>query len=261
VRLFNYAAPNGLAYLEGGSGQDTLNAAALNTTANRVTYVSATKILGMTGPQYYFVSGFEHLAFTANADTVAGWEQGVSYALGDGDDWFADYSAAGAAAANDTVDAGDGNDALYGLAGDDSLTGGAGVDLVIGGDGADTLIGGGGGDWMGGGAGADVFRYLATTDSNAVNGFDAVAQFETGVDRIDLAAIDANTTVAGDQAFTLGVLAAGQAGRLQITTTGGFTLVQGDVNGDGAADIAFFVWSETGGIAAPATLAPGDFIL
>jgi Ca2+-binding RTX toxin-like protein len=261
VRLFYFAAPNGLAYLEGGSGQDTLNAATANITSNRATYVSATKILGMLGPQYYFVSGFEQIDFTPNADTVSGWEPGVAYALGDGNDWFADYSPSGAAAAHDSVSGGAGNDALYGLAGNDSLDGGAGVDLLIGGDGADTLIGGAGGDWMGGGAGADVFRYLAVSDSNAAQGFDAVAQFEASLDRIDLAAIDANTGAAGDQAFTIGALAAGQAGRLQITTTAGYTLVEGDVNGDGVADIAFFVWSETGGVAAPATLSAGDFVL
>ena len=162
---------------------------------------------------------------------------------------------------NDTIFGLAGNDVLYGWTGADLVEGGQGADFIIGGDGADTLIGGAGGDWMGGGAGADVYRYLATGDSNATGGFDAVAQFETGIDRIDLSAIDANTAAGGDQAFTIGALAAGQAGRLQITTTAGYTLVEGDVNGDGIADIAFFVWSETGGVAAPAALSAGDFVL
>ncbi len=248
-------------FLVGGDGSDTISYAEVT---NNLTINLAQKILTSGDGTFTFLNDFEALSLGVGNDFVIGW--GGAYqqlTLGEGNDVYVDYSnpTAPSGAMNDTVSGGDGNDALYGLAGNDSLNGGAGIDVIIGGDGADTLIGGAGGDWMGGGAGADVFRYLAASDSNAAQGFDAVAQFETGLDRIDLAAIDANTGVAGDQAFTLGALAAGQAGRLQITTTAGYTLVEGDVNGDGVADIAFFVWSETGGLAAPATLVAGDFVL
>jgi Ca2+-binding RTX toxin-like protein len=175
--------------------------------------------------------------------------------LGGGNDWIADYSTG-----NNDVFFGDaGNDALYGLAGDDQLNGGGGVDLLVGGDGADTLIGGDSGDWMQGGAGSDVFRFVAVADSRTFSGIDAVSDFVRGSDLVDLAAIDANTTLAGDQGFTIGLLTAGQAGRLQITfePTGSpaWALVQGDVDGNGTADIEILVFGNVAGLAAT------DFLL
>jgi Ca2+-binding RTX toxin-like protein len=284
----------GIDFLYGGSGTDTLSVA-----AGIVPHTVSLAHGALMGPgaswgglpfTAYFAD-VEVLRLGAGDDLVTGWSGPVRrIELGAGNDWFADYATAanGGGTVNDVVYGEAGDDALYGLAGNDLLDGGSGNnllfggdgadtlaggiagdwmdggdsgDFLFGGDGADTLIGGAGGDWMGGGAGADLFRFLATTDSSAATGYDAVGQFQTGVDRLDLSAIDANTGAAGDQAFTIGALAVGQAGRLQITTTSGYTLVEGDVNGDGVADIAFFVWSETGGVAAPAALAAGDFIL
>ncbi len=284
----------GIDFLYGGSGTDTLSVA-LGIVPHTVSLAHGA-LMGPGAswgglPFTAYFADVEVLRLGAGDDLVTGWSGPVRrIELGAGNDWFADYATAGngGGTVNDVVYGEAGDDALYGLAGNDLLDGGSGnnllfggdgadtlvggiaadwmegdqgADFLFGGDGADTLIGGAGGDWMGGGAGADLFRFLATTESSAATGYDAVGQFQTGVDRIDLAAIDANTGVAGDQAFTIGALAVGQAGRLQITTTSGYTLVEGDVNGDGVADIAFFVWSETGGVAAPATLAAGDFIL
>jgi VCBS repeat-containing protein len=73
-----------------------------------------------------------------------------------------------------------------------SLTGGAGADLIAGGGGADVLAGG---------LGADTFVFTATSDS-APTARDVILDFGTG-DKIDLSGIDANTGLAGDQAFTL----------------------------------------------------------
>ncbi len=57
-------------------------------------------------------------------------------------------------------------------------------------------------------------------------------------DRIDLSAIDANTGVAGNQAFSfIGTgLYTGVAGQLRYAAAGGVTTIAGDVNGDGASD-------------------------
>lgn len=67
--------------------------------------------------------------------------------------------------------------------------------------------------------------------------------FFAGEDIIDLTAIDANTTVSGNQAFALiqGVQFSGTAAELLIredTDADGrdLTLIEGDVNGDGVAD-------------------------
>ncbi|MBJ7483451.1 calcium-binding protein [Brevundimonas sp.] len=70
-----------------------------------------------------------------------------------------------------------------------AITGGAGADNLIGTGGGDTLIGGGGGDTLTGGGGADTFRYTATSDSTAANQ-DVITDFQTGIDRIDLSAIN-----------------------------------------------------------------------
>ena len=80
----------------------------------------------------------------------------------------------------------------FGSAGGDILTSGARADCLYGLDGNDTLIGGGGADVISGGAGADTFVYLTASDSSQAAGYDNLYDFETGVDRIDLRAL--NTT-------------------------------------------------------------------
>ncbi len=111
---------------------------------------------------------------------------------------------------NDGIQTGAGNDILCGKGGSDSLTAGAGDDFLDGGAvgdtlrgeaGADVLIGGAGADNLTGGTEADVFRYLSLADSPSA-GRDSITNFSRAQgDRIDLAAIDANATAAGDQAF------------------------------------------------------------
>ncbi len=76
-------------------------------------------------------------------------------------------------------------------------------------------------------------------------------------DKIDLSAIDANTGVAGNQAFTFigSGLYTGVAGQLRAVNTGpGVTTVAGDINGDGVSDFHIRL---TGNLA----LVAGDFVL
>ena len=89
----------------------------------------------------------------------------------------------GGTSASETLSGTVNADILYGQFGNDTLIGGAGDDILNGGLGADTLIGG---------AGADTFLYLGNADSNAADGFDNVADFQTGIDRIDLRNIALN---------------------------------------------------------------------
>ena len=71
---------------------------------------------------------------------------------------------------------------------------------------------------------------------------DIITDFINGTDRIDLSAIDANSTTIGNNAFTFigtGAFAgggAGGAGQLRYSFAGTNTLVEGDVDGGGAAD-------------------------
>lgn len=146
-----------------------------------------------------------------------------------------------------------GNDTLSGQQGNDRLEGGAGKDVLLGGVGNDVLVGGAGADRMTGGTGADtfVFNTVAEPATDLITDFSRAQK-----DRIQLSAIDADTTTAGNQAFHWIAKAAfsGDAGELRYTTTGSKTVVYGDDDGDRVAD---FHIDLTGKL----TLAAGDFIL
>jgi Ca2+-binding RTX toxin-like protein len=140
------------------------------------------------------------------------------------------------AGGNDTISGLAGHDVLAGFAGADLLDGGLGNDQLNGGAGNDILIGGAGRDEMTGGAGVDLFRFLALSDSAVGGNRDQIIDFRRNeMDRIDLGAIDANTRVAGDQAFAfIGTAAFGRvAGQMRFSAG----LLQLDVNGDGRTDM------------------------
>jgi Ca2+-binding RTX toxin-like protein len=136
---------------------------------------------------------------------------------------------------------------ITGGAGADSLYGMAGVDTLRGGDGADRLTGGAGNDKLTGGAGNDTFVFTAS--DLAPKALDTITDFAAG-DVIDLTAIDANSTLAGDQAFSVVDVfshAAGEAQRTHYSETNR-TRLDFDVNGDGVSDFAVLInGSVTGG--------------
>ncbi|PZQ47115.1 MAG: protease [Rhodovulum sulfidophilum] len=179
----------------------------------------------------------------------------------------------GNAAAN-TLTGGAGNDSLSGWGANDTLLGGGGNDTLTGGDGADQLRGGGASDVLQGGAGADIliggvgadtFVLAAANFSlpmarDVIRAGDGALAFEgigaAAGDRIDVSAIDANTTIAGNQAFGFGT--ATGTGRLWLTNSGSNTLVNFNNDGDGAIDFQLVI--EDGATLASAYRA-GDFIL
>ena len=153
--------------------------------------------------------------------------------------------------ANNLLKGLNGSDTLLGLDGDDRLIGGLGSDILTGGAGSDVLRGGNDAD-------ADRFVFTSITDSLAT-AQDLIYEFGNGADVIDLSAIDADTSSAGiDDAFTLIGSAgfSGAAGELRawLNTAGTSTIVQGDVDGNGAADFRIIV---SGNFAFGA----GDFVL
>ena len=134
---------------------------------------------------------------------------------------------------------------LNGLGGNDRLVGGMGEDKLFGGDGDDVLIGGRDADQLTGGAGRDIFRYLDKSDSGlSTSTRDVILDFKSGEDKIDLSAIDANTRVAGDQAFTLLKAGAALTGPAQLRFSyemiGGkeYTVVQGNTDAGKLADFS-----------------------
>ncbi|MGG5822225.1 M10 family metallopeptidase C-terminal domain-containing protein, partial [Falsiroseomonas sp. HW251] len=91
-------------------------------------------------------------------------------------------------------------------------------------------------------SGADRFVYLSVGDS-PVTGYDVINDFETGLDMINLAGIDADPALAGDQAFALSGMKpfSPKPGDLWLDKIAAGTLVFGDIQGDGVADFVILV--------------------
>lgn len=146
------------------------------------------------------------------------------------------------------VDLGVGNDIYRGTGTvSGTIWAGEGNDVIVGGAGAEMIAGGAGQDRLTGGAGDDLFAFSALTDSGATNATaDRITDFATG-DRIDLTAIDANTALDSDQAFTfVGTEAfTGVAGELRAQVSGANTILYADVNGDAVADFALVLLDVT----------------
>jgi Ca2+-binding RTX toxin-like protein len=136
---------------------------------------------------------------------------------------------------------GAGNDVLSGGQQADSFTSGAGNDQLYGLGGNDWLLGGLGADGLNGGAGNDTFVYEAVAESTGLS-MDHIGDFQL-LDLIDLAAIDANSINAGNDAFTfIGANGfTGAAGELRAYESNGSWFVEGDVNGDLVADLVIQV--------------------
>jgi Ca2+-binding RTX toxin-like protein len=135
---------------------------------------------------------------------------------------------------------------VYGGRGDDALTGGPGNDMLNGGRGVDT---------MRGEAGSDIFRFEDVLDSPLASP-DKIADLD-GQDKIDLSLIDANSLVAGDQAFSfIGTAAfSGTPGELRVIHPTAW-FVQGDIDGDGLADFSIQVLLD-----GPSSITGTDFVL
>lgn len=131
-----------------------------------------------------------------------------------------------------------GNDVIMGLEWFDTLSGLGGDDLLDGGSGSDYLIGGAGADQLISGTGQDRFQYDHASDS-MVGSPDRIWDLNRGQgDKILLSGVDANSLLAGDQAFTFISTSAfsGVAGQLRYVRAGGETNIYGDLDGDAVAD-------------------------
>lgn len=163
-----------------------------------------------------FPTSGDTLNGTSRNDTIYGYNGDDTLNGGAGADRL--YGGNG----RDVLNGGAGNDRLYGGAGSDILSGdvelsgdlatsntvsndyldgGSGADRLFGGGGTDTLIGGLGQDILTGGSGADRFVYNSAAESRVGSGVDRITDFQVGVDKIDLSALDANPYLSGNQAF------------------------------------------------------------
>jgi Ca2+-binding RTX toxin-like protein len=220
--LLNGGAGND--YMVGGGGDDTFTVAA----AGDITVESA-------GGGTDTVRSYINWTLGANVERLE--LQGSSNLNGTGN------------SLNNTLVGNSGNNSLSGGDGNDYITGGAGNDTLTGGVGNDTLIGGAGSDSLNGGAGSDRFDFDLVSHSpvGPASRDSIVGGFSHGFDLIDLATIDANTLVAGNQAFSFIGSAAfsGAAGQLRYTNYNGTVIIDADVNGDSIADMQILVAGTT----------------
>ena len=250
--------------LSGGAGNDILDGGA-----------GADNLLGGAGDDFFYVDNSAD-AVTENSgeglDTVV---SSLSWVLGAN---VENLILAGSSAINgtgnalansltgnggaNTLDGASGDDFVQGLGGNDSLIGQAGNDRLEGGDGTDLLIGGAGRDTLVGGAGGDRFDFDITGDS-AVGSGDQILDFVSGLDKIDLSTMDAKTGTKKNDAFQfIGASAfTGAAGQLRYETvdlagtSGDYTKIMGDLNGDKITDFEIVLVGNTGSLQA------ADFIL
>ncbi|WP_380787019.1 Calx-beta domain-containing protein [Sphingomonas sp. R86521] len=216
--------------LEGGKGINILNGGDGNDAASYVNSSAGVTVSLLLHDQAQNTVG-------AGTDTLIGIEQLVGSRFDDTLTGDANANILFGEAGNDvliggfgtdTLIGGAGNDTLYGNQDNDTLLGGAGNDTLFGGQGNDVLFGelgndvlqgGVGSDTLFGGAGADTFRYTQAADSTVAS-YDVIADFETGVDRIDLLAVRT-----------------GAADSFSITHFGGLSYVDVDLGGDGTIDM------------------------
>jgi fimbrial isopeptide formation D2 family protein/uncharacterized repeat protein (TIGR01451 family) len=189
--------------LIGGAGADALDGGAGNDTAS---FVGATGAVTASLATGLGTQGF------ANGDTYVGIENLIGTGF---------------------------HDRLTGDGGANRLDGAAGNDRLVGDGGDDTLIGGAGQDSLTGGAGADHFVWTALSESAAASP-DRVVDFAWAQgDLLDLSAIDANLSLAGDQAFTLvagNAFLGGGQGSIRQSQSGGDTRIEIDQGDGGAAE-------------------------
>ncbi|MFM5950771.1 MAG: putative Ig domain-containing protein [Novosphingobium sp.] len=260
--IFNAAGNGGNA--SGGTGTDTL--VIDNTNVASFTGLSGFEALELVNSQFAltsaeFAGGFAfNSAVTGTGQLIVGMLPG---------DMFIASQMSFASTVGITVNGSGSGDVIKGPAGAAMFVNGEGgadqirsgnlADTILGGDGNDKIMGMGGADTLLGGAGADQFRYLFASDSGLGGAADRILDFTGGSDKLDFRALDANPALAGRQALSFigtGAFATNGSAQVRYADSGSDTLVQIDLNGDGAADMQIVLVGHAG-----QALAGTDFLL
>lgn len=224
----------------GGSGDDTITGNDLDNTLTGG--LGADDLDGGAGIDtvYYAANSGRVLVDLQTDVSSAGFAAPFAEGAGAGDT-FANIENAQGGSASDNLRGDGGVNVLNGGAGSDRLYGRAGDDFLYGESGADAIYGNSGADRMSGGDGAvrDRFIYFQMSETG-VGGAnrDVITDFVSGEDRIEISRFDADVTQGFKQRFDfIGNTAfSNTAGELRYQASGANVIVQGDVNGDGAAD-------------------------
>ncbi|MDB5890829.1 MAG: hemolysin-type calcium-binding repeat family protein [Polaromonas sp.] len=228
---------NGLAgndVVNGGDGNDTI----VSTSDGIRDFLNGDLGSGDTADYSAFITA---LSATLSNGSLVG---GSGSAVVDSTDMLFNFENFIGGSGGDTITGSALANTLSGGLGNDTLNGLGGNDVLIGGDGLDRLVGGTGQDRLTGGTGADIFDINTTGESPVGTTLrDVVTDFARGIDKIDFSTLDANTGVAGDQAFTFNFTAGAAfsgAGQLRYryegTGVNEVTLIEGNVNSTLTAD-------------------------
>jgi Ca2+-binding RTX toxin-like protein len=228
-------------YVDGGPGNDTLNGEAGNDTINGRT--GDDTMAGGAGDDVYYVDSLGDVItenFGEGTDLVRVSVTGYTLAA-NVENGIVSSGVGGLQLTGNLLDnqltGSTGADTLRGGDGDDTLRGGAGNDTLSGDASIDSLFGGGGADDLHGGGGHDLFVYTSISDS-PLGGSDTIYDQDnilngTAADTVDVSAIDADTGIAGDQAFVLVTSPTGAAGEIWVDLDG-TNEIFADVDGGGA---------------------------
>jgi Ca2+-binding RTX toxin-like protein len=231
----------------------------------RVINREAHNVSGSAGGDTYTGTRFgDRVTANGGNDTISGAGGNDTVDGGDGNDILrgaANNDQLFGRAGNDRIGGDTGSDIVYGHIGDDFLDGAddadrvfgdEGNDRIFGGTGNDTLTGGTGKDVVTGGTQADIFVIRSAAES-AGSTRDTFTDFRAE-DVVDLRGVDANRSLAGNQAFALRSAFTGRAGELVLQVDASNTYAYGDTDGDRDADLSFVL----GGYR---TAAGNDFLL
>lgn len=123
------------------------------------------------------------------------------------------------------------NNVIFGINGADKLLGGGGNDILVGGSGRDALFGG---------AGTDFFDFNSPNETLPGKSRDVIRDFTTQ-DRIDLRTMDANSALAGNQAFTF-ITGTSFTGAGQIYYNASTYTLFGNIDADAAAEFEIKIY-------------------
>ncbi|CUH76666.1 calcium-binding protein [Tropicibacter naphthalenivorans] len=236
----------------GGAGNDTLFGGDLG---DRLDGGAAQdRLVGQGGNDELFGdAGVDTLFGGDGNDTLDGGDDRDTLNGGNGDDELYGGNDVDRLSGNNGADnlfGGNGNDSLFGGNDDDTLNGGADDDRLFGGSGVNTFVGGSGRDVMYAQSGEDTFLFYEIGESVVGASRDVVYGYDLGQDQIDFAAVAPGVmTFMGTDAFS----STAREVRLIESATGS-TVVQVDVNADGAADMELMIYRVQG-------LSEDDFVL
>ena len=230
----------------GLAGNDTISGLAGNDILNGG--LGADTLVGGSGNDSYFIDNIGDKVIEKAGEGTDTVNSSITYTL---ETNVENLTLTGAATLNGTGNAL--NNTLTGNAAANILNGLAGNDTIVGLAGNDFLSGGLGTDKLTGGTGSDIFDFNTSTESAKGLARDTITDFtHSQGDKIDLAGIDANIKVLGNQGFTyIGAKAfTGVAGQLDYFNG----ILAGDTNGDKVADFEIAL------IGSP-SLVSADFVL